>query len=112
MADVNIVGAYIKMKLKITDEKLAEFGKEYDSKFIEDGNFRDSFHCAVSYGVGFRAAESHHQATVDKLMEIIEMQLLVLNRYSMIATSEDGKTFTYLAATTIIETDKMMKELK
>jgi hypothetical protein len=100
------------MKLKITDEKLDELifkkGLVFKSCFAE----------------GFRAAESHHQATVDKLIEIIEMQRKSLSKiilqavdiglcdknnccsvyddYSIMCEADAAKT----------KTDKIMKELK
>ena len=83
------------MKLKITDEKLDELAFEQSSHF-------------TSYKKGFRDAEQMHQAKFDMAMQIIEMQRETLFNLSFLFTSVTNNA----ASIRIVETDKMMKELK
>ena len=71
------------------------------------------------HNIGFRAAESHHQATVDKLMEIISKM-----KESMLSANYDAEfsigceqcvnnnIINSDLRDVLTETDKMMKELK
>ena len=93
------------MKLKITDKKLTSLGDTWvfdinGHKWSNNNNeCGDNFE---SYCTGFRAAEQEHQATVDKLMQIIEKY----KEASMYISESKSETDLLEAA------DKMMKELK
>lgn len=89
------------MKLKITDEKLDELGKKYHG-------WGTSTSMAFKYGVEY--AEQTHQFKVDKLMSIIENQQAALETASNYMNNQ-GQDSTYIEIV-IIETDKMLKELK
>lgn len=92
------------MKLKITDEKLDELAQS--KSWVNPAKMYNS----ESYRWGFRAAEQTHQATVDKLMSIIENQQAALETASNYMNNQ-GQDSTYIEIV-IIKTDKMLKELK
>ena len=87
------------MKLKITDEKLNKFIQGY----LDRGT-------KFTYKEVSEMIEIYYQSTVDKLMSIIEMQQAALETASNYMNNQ-GQDSTYIEIV-IIETDKMLKELK
>lgn len=91
------------MKLKITDEKLNKFIQGY----VDRGT-------KFTYKEIYEMVEIYYQFKVDKLMSIIEMQ-----KHTMQFLVNDARSFgleseIYVSkcALVLLETDKMLKELK
>ena len=104
------------MKLKITDKKLTSLA----DKWVFDTNghrwSNNNGECGDNFGsycTGFRAAEQMHQAKFDTSMQIIEKCLAAFVRinYNNYRGIDQAIELRKIAADTIIETDKMMKEL-
>lgn len=98
------------MKLKITDKKLDELAH------LDRNSYGFSHEGVGAYNTGylfcqkhFRAAEQFHQVTVDKLMEIIQMQNKSFKEIYSDGSYKDIASEISIRA--ILEADKMLKEL-
>ncbi len=99
------------MKLKITDEKLDELAVYHHKCWVRNPKMGDNI--STFFKEGFRAAEQVHQATADKLLQIVEMQRDALNEVNTDNFVYDDycTDIGERVDAAITKSDKMLKEL-